>query len=272
MKNVVILSPHIDDDVIGCFRLLKAGLVSKVYYFYDLTEERIAEAKRAAELFNFEPIFLKNETISIKQEDPETIFLVPNIHDVHPHHKSVNRFAKQNLHMYKLQYYSIDMNTKFDILSEELQVEKEKTLLTLYPSQHKLFANEKYFLFESLTKKDDVCKIWIKFQKEGIHQYPAALADPKLKDVSFLGYPHRHMFHFKVQIEVFHDDRDIEFIQFKRWCESLYGDGTLKLDFKSCEMLADELSLKIKNKYPGRSLTIEVSEDDENGCVTEYLA
>ena len=63
--------------------------------------------------------------------------------------------------------------------------------------------------------------IWVTFKKEGIHKYPAALEDPALAtgdeyDVSFLGYPHRHIFHFKVAIEVFHDDRDIEFIQFKR--------------------------------------------------------
>ena len=63
--------------------------------------------------------------------------------------------------------------------------------------------------------------IWVTFKKEGIHKYPAALEDPALAtgdeyDVSFLGYPHRHIFHFKVEIEVFHNDRDIEFIQFKR--------------------------------------------------------
>ena len=88
--------------------------------------------------------------------------------------------------------------------------------------------------------------IWITFRKEGIHKYPAALDDPKLAtgdryDVSFLGYPHRHIFHFKVAIEVFHDDRDIEFIQFKRWIEDMYSEGTLQLDFKSCEMISDDL-------------------------------
>ena len=56
--------------------------------------------------------------------------------------------------------------------------------------------------------------IWVTFRKEGIHKYPAALDDPKLAtgdryDVSFLGDPHRHIFHFKVAIEVFHYDRDI---------------------------------------------------------------
>ena len=111
--------------------------------------------------------------------------------------------------------------------------------------------------------------IWVTFKREGIHKYPAALEDPKLADVKFLGYPHRHMFHFKVWIEVFHDDRDIEFIQFKRWLESLYQ-GTLELDYKSCEMIADELADQIQTKYPGRQVIIEVSEDGENGCDINY--
>ena len=114
-------------------------------------------------------------------------------------------------------------------------------------------------------------RIWITFQREGIHYYPAALTDPKLADVSFLGHPHRHIFHFKVWIEVFHDDRDLEFIQFKRWCESLYTtDGILKLDYQSCEMISDALYLEIANKYPGRDVKISVAEDNENGSETEY--
>lgn len=117
--------------------------------------------------------------------------------------------------------------------------------------------------------------VWVTFEKEGLHKYPIALDDPKLAtgdeyDVSFLGYIHRHIFKFRVWIEVFHDDRDIEFIQFKRWCQSLYNDGTLELDFKSCEMISDDLYLQIQERYPGRSVWIEVSEDGENGAVTQY--
>ena len=116
--------------------------------------------------------------------------------------------------------------------------------------------------------------IWVTFSKEGIHFYPGADTDPKLAtgdwdDVSFLGYKHRHIFHFKVWIEVFHDDRDIEFILFKRWLEGLYN-GTLELDYKSCEMMADELAKTIQARYPGRQLTIEVSEDGENGSHAVY--
>lgn len=120
-------------------------------------------------------------------------------------------------------------------------------------------------------------KIWVTFRREGIHKYPAALTDPKLKtgdeyDVSFLGYPHRHVFHFKVAIEVFHDDRDIEFIQFKRWLENLYGKGTLELDYKSCEMMATDLYKQINTRYPNREVTIDVSEDGENGATITWIA
>ena len=109
--------------------------------------------------------------------------------------------------------------------------------------------------------------IWVSFQKEGIHKYPAALEDPALKDVQFLGYPHRHIFHFKVEIEVFHDDRDIEFILFKRELENLYNEeSAMTLDYKSCEMIARDLAKYIHTKYPGRSLSISVAEDNENGC------
>jgi len=117
--------------------------------------------------------------------------------------------------------------------------------------------------------------IWVTFRKEGMHKYPAALTDPTLAtgdeyDVSFLGYPHRHIFHFKVWIGVTHDDRDIEFIQFKRWLENLYKEGTLQLDYKSCEMMSQDLYDSISQKYPNREVWIEVSEDGENGSFIKY--
>ncbi len=120
-------------------------------------------------------------------------------------------------------------------------------------------------------------KIWVTFRREGIHKYPAAATDPLLAtgdqyDVSFLGYPHRHIFHFRVWIDVFHNDRDVEFIQFKRWLEQLYSNdqAVLSLDYKSCEMIADDLYLQIADRYPGRAVWIEVAEDGENGCLIRY--
>jgi len=119
--------------------------------------------------------------------------------------------------------------------------------------------------------------IWVTFRKEGIHCYPAAATDPNLAtgdyyDVSFLGTPHRHIFHFRVWLGVTHNDRDVEFIQFKRWLEQLYSStqNILSLDHKSCEMMSDELYDTISQKYPNREVWIEVSEDGENGSFIKY--
>jgi hypothetical protein len=132
-------------------------------------------------------------------------------------------------------------------------------------------------LFEQRQRIAKAAKrmIFVTFQKEGIHKYPAAATDPALAtgdeyDVSFLGTPHRHIFHFNVAIEVFHNDRDIEFIQFKRWLEKLYSQGTLELDYKSCEMLSDDLYNQIAQRYPDRDIEITVSEDGENGATIYY--
>ena len=117
--------------------------------------------------------------------------------------------------------------------------------------------------------------IFVRFQKEGIHKYPAAATDPALAtgdeyDVSFLATPHRHIFHFEVSIEVFHNDRDIEFIQFKRWLEKQYSQGILELNYKSCEMISDDLYEVIATRYPDRNIAIQVSEDNENGATIVY--
>ena len=110
-------------------------------------------------------------------------------------------------------------------------------------------------------------RIWVTFQKEGLHKWPDATQHP---GVEFLANEHRHMFHFRVDLEVWHDDREVEFILFKRELAGLYEQGTLQLDYKSCEMMADELAEYIKQQYSGRDFKIEVSEDGENGCVAEY--
>jgi len=124
-------------------------------------------------------------------------------------------------------------------------------------------------------KQNAVRTIFVRFQKEGIHKYPAAATDPSLAtgdeyDVSFLATPHRHIFHFEVSIEVFHNDRDIEFIQFKRWLENQYSQGILQLNYKSCEMISDDLYDVIATRYPDRNIAIQVSEDNENGATIVY--
>lgn len=116
--------------------------------------------------------------------------------------------------------------------------------------------------------------IKVKFSRGGTHRFPRAtepqFATGDWDDVSFLAHPHFHYFHFTVWLSVDHDDRDVEFIQFQRWLERLYQEGTLELDYKSCEMMAMDLYAQISAEYPNRAVRIEVTEDDINGAYFEF--
>jgi hypothetical protein len=114
----------------------------------------------------------------------------------------------------------------------------------------------------------NVSNIYVTFQKVGYHRYPDAPSEPF--DVSYLKNIHRHLFKFRVSIQVFHENRELEFHQFLNWLHSLY-DKELNLDYKSCEMISDELNFKIAEKYPNRKVSIEVSEDGECGSYCEYF-
>lgn len=105
--------------------------------------------------------------------------------------------------------------------------------------------------------------IYITTQFEGFHKYPDAP-----DEVEFLKYKHRHTFHLKIYIQVFHNKRDIEFILFKRYINSLINDNNF--NNLSCESIADELYKKISNDYPDRVIKIDISEDNENGVYKEY--
>ena len=111
--------------------------------------------------------------------------------------------------------------------------------------------------------------IWITTQKEMFHRYPDAP-----DEVKFLRNEHRHIFHFKVYIEVNHNDRDVEFIMFKRCIERIIDKMDKNLKTKSCEMISNYIYEKIceinVDIYPGRTLKVEVSEDGENGSLYEY--
>ena len=101
----------------------------------------------------------------------------------------------------------------------------------------------------------------IKTQFEGIHSYPEASGEEE-----YLKYSHRHMFHVEVRIEQFHDNRDIEYIAFKRWTNGILNHIDTNLGFWSCERIAGSLLTRFHLRYPGRKITVAVLEDNENGA------
>jgi len=110
------------------------------------------------------------------------------------------------------------------------------------------------------------CTIWAKVTTtfKGLHHWatcPAGHVHEHLRN------PHRHLFHVAVWIEQAHDDRDIEYLEFKDWLDLLC---TAKLsEGRSCEMMCAELHKQIAVRY-ARRMKIEVTEDGENGALVEF--
>lgn len=104
-----------------------------------------------------------------------------------------------------------------------------------------------------------ITKIFVKYTFEGFHRWPGATGFR-----SYLADRHRHIFHVAASIEVFDDDREIEFHDFLRYCRAQTPGG--ELGSRSCEMIARDLLGNINARYPGRQAFVKVSEDGEVGA------
>ena len=114
--------------------------------------------------------------------------------------------------------------------------------------------------------------IQVRTSFEGIHRYSGAP-----DEVSFLSAPHRHMFGVCVEVEVFHDDREVEFIMLKHridlWLKIERGDEAVwQMGELSCEQVATSILEYVQSILAGRErfIKVTVDEDGENGaCVAE---
>ena len=111
--------------------------------------------------------------------------------------------------------------------------------------------------------------IWVQTQFAGLHYWPEAV-----KRVEYLKYPHRHIFHVRVEIEVTELNREIEFLQFKdeltKFCIGSFCD---EITTYSCEQMCEYIlkwlclsAFKDITDFKDRVYSISVSEDGENGA------
>ena len=108
----------------------------------------------------------------------------------------------------------------------------------------------------------------VRLQVDGMHNFPAAAE--LFPEVAFLAERHRHMFHIEAKKEVFHDDRDVEFLMFKKditdYLKQMYykpETRTHEFGAMSCEMIAKI----ILNQF--NCTAVSVWEDLENGAIVE---
>ena len=141
----IILAPHVDDEIIGCYSLLKNSKITKVIYFYDLTDERKEEALKIGKFFEHEVSFNGFE----EKISQNAIIYIPSKFDYHPHHYKIYQYGQILVPGEKIFCYSVEKNLHCNLLSEEDRNFKLKVLNDQIPSQKELWAsNMKYIIFE----------------------------------------------------------------------------------------------------------------------------
>lgn len=103
--------------------------------------------------------------------------------------------------------------------------------------------------------------VWATHSFPGFHWWAEAPAER-----NYLGLRHRHLFKVRVEVEVLHDNRDVEFHDLYdvmvEECARLAEAGGM-----SCEMLARHVREAVLVRWPGRYVTADVSEDGEFGAM-----
>ncbi len=101
--------------------------------------------------------------------------------------------------------------------------------------------------------------ISVRVALQGWHRWPDA-APPR----DYLASLHRHMFHLTATVQVFHDDRDVEFHDLREVLTRWWGDEHAQHDRGSCEAIAVELH-HFLTAYLGaqRGIVVSVGEDGE---------
>ena len=106
--------------------------------------------------------------------------------------------------------------------------------------------------------------IVVKTSFEGLHRYADAP-----QEVAFLKEPHRHVFMVEVEMQVFHDDRELEFIMVKRNLNKFLFSKPFGIR-SSCEQMATEIIKFLLGAYGERQMIVGVFEDGENGGKVYY--
>jgi len=115
----------------------------------------------------------------------------------------------------------------------------------------------------------------VKYRVDGVHCFKEAFGSH-----SYLRYKHRHTFHIMLKVEVFHNNREIEFFALKNEIKELFAhtfeevNGFLEFGESSCEDLAKWLLERFDRKYSitrRRKLVVSVSEDGDNEAEVDNL-
>lgn len=157
-KEIIIISPHADDELIGNYEILmKKDSKIKIIYDASITEERSKETQKITDVFsNVTHLFTLTVYGFTKMFycSHSSLYLFPDpINEIHPLHRQWGSFGESLLRNgWPVCFYSTNMNVPW-LREVQNPGNKEDILNHIYPSQKSLWEYEKkYILFEGHYK------------------------------------------------------------------------------------------------------------------------
>lgn len=159
----LIVAPHIDDEVIGCWNILKRKEKKNTHIIYveSMEKERKKEAENASKMLKFSYELtslwqLRNTILDWKEKGlKDYIVFVPDpLYEIHPAHRLIGNLTLRicQEENFRIITYSTAMNAPY-IKEIDDPDKKRWTLNLLYASQKQLWKYDyKYWLFEGLCE------------------------------------------------------------------------------------------------------------------------
>ena len=151
-KKYIIIAPHPDDSIIGCYRIVKSYNPIIINIGADLTVKQKENAIKLGEHFDIKgQLFLQNIPNNLLSVDNLFFFPDPK-NEIHHMHRLYGGIGESLARMgMNVVFYTTNMNTSY-IHEVENPDEKKEALNKIYPDQSDLWKyDHKYFLFEGYT-------------------------------------------------------------------------------------------------------------------------
>jgi hypothetical protein len=149
----IIISPHMDDEIIGCYEVIKNDKPIIIYIGDDNSNERKNESLKLKEEVDIKfQLYLNNIPQHFINKSNTFYFPDPST-EIHPKHRLWGNMGEQLARIgMDVIFYTTNMNTQY-IKEEKDPKGKEELLNKIYPSQSNLWKYEKkYILFSGFCK------------------------------------------------------------------------------------------------------------------------